>query len=547
MKLTFEDTKNRYVLICNYGERDIAKNAGFQWDKTDRKWVTPDLYIARQLFDYADPRTKDRILKYRDIALATIEQSKAVAAKADLPRPKDFDYLPYQVAGIRFMLEREGVLLGDEMGLGKTIQIIGLLNALSAPTLDGKKPILSSALIVCPASLKLNWLKELKRWLVSRLTYAVADSKFFPRSDIVIINYDILGKWLERIQSRNWDLVAADEAHYVKNPDALRSKNFYAIQGARRVLATGTPIVNRPKELFPLVHYLDPEKFPEFMPFAIRYCGAVRNGSGWNTSGASNLDELQVRLRGSIMIRRMKKEVLTELPPKTRQIIELPAPDKIKHLLKQENEQYQNKAGYLEACKAAMQNAREANDTAAYQKALEDFRKTSGLILSGIAELRKAVAIAKVPYVVEHLKEAMEEGNKVVCFAHHHEVMDAIRAHFPSSVKFSGQQSATEKNAAVERFQTDERCKLFVGGILAAGVGITLTASSHVVFAELDWVPGNLTQAEDRCHRIGQKDNVLVQHLVLEGSLDFYIAEKVIAKQKIIDAAMNNQPEKEAA
>ena len=547
MKLTFEETKNRYVLICNYGERDIAKNAGFQWDKTDRKWVTPDLYIARQLFDYADPRTKDRILKYRDIALATIEQSKAVAAKADLPRPKDCDYLPYQVAGIRFMLEREGVLLGDEMGLGKTIQIIGLLNALSAPTLDGKKPILSSALIVCPASLKLNWLKELKRWLVSRLTYAVADSKFFPRSDIVIINYDILGKWLQRIQSRNWDLVAADEAHYVKNPDALRSKNFYAIQGARRVLATGTPIVNRPKELFPLVHYLDPEKFPEFMPFAIRYCGAVRNGSGWNTSGASNLDELQVRLRGSIMIRRMKKEVLTELPPKTRQIIELPAPDKIKHLLKQENEQYQNKAGYLEACKAAMQNAREANDTAAYQKALEDFRKTSGLILSGIAELRKAVALAKVPYVVEHLKEAMEEGNKVVCFAHHHEVMDAIRAHFPNSVKFSGQQSATEKNAAVERFQTDERCKLFVGGILAAGVGITLTASSHVVFAELDWVPGNLTQAEDRCHRIGQKDNVLVQHLVLEGSLDFYIAEKVIAKQKVIDAAMNNQPEKEAA
>jgi hypothetical protein len=153
-------------------------------------------------------------------------------------------------------------------------------------------------------------------------------------------------------------------------------------------------------------------------------------------------------------------------------------------------------------------------------------------------------ALAKVPAVVSHLESLLEAGEKVVCFAHHRDVIAQIMEAIPQSVCLTGGMEIEERQAAVDRFQTDDDCRLFVGSITAAGVGITLTASSSVVFAELDWVPGNISQAEDRCHRIGQTESVLVQHIVLEDSLDAKLAQTIVSKQRVIDQALDVEPPK---
>lgn len=562
--LSYDTHRKRWVFVCDYANRHMAKDQGFWWDKESKEWFTTDPFMAMKLIHYADEVTRSKLAKYWNFAAGNFQESQLASGTMRevpdshvIPAPKGMTYKDYQRIGIEFIVRNDercqNTLLGDDMGLGKTIQVIGAINFLS-DALAGRK--LGKVLIVCPASLKLNWGRELKKWLVGPLTWGIVDPKYFPRNrDITIINYDILEKWMPVIQGMKLGLLVADEAHYLKNPGTKRSQLFYAIKAERRVYATGTPIVNRPKELFPLVHSLDVDQFPKFVPFGIRYCNGHKLGNSWDFTGASNLEELQARLRATIMIRRLKNDVLKELPPKTRNIIELPAPRGVTELLKKELEAYNEKEPQLEALKARVAEAKSANDTAAYAQAVEQFREASGKIMGDISTLRKEVAMKKVPLVIEYL-ESLWKGDpdrKIVLWCHHHDVMDAFLERFKNfntqgvgtskvaryAKKFSGQQTLKERDEIVQQFQHDPGCLLFIGQTNAGGVGITLTASAHAIFAELDWVPGNITQAEDRCHRIGQHDNVLVEHLVLEGSLDCRIAQRIVEKQLVIDAAMN--------
>jgi SWI/SNF-related matrix-associated actin-dependent regulator 1 of chromatin subfamily A len=182
--------------------------------------------------------------------------------------------------------------------------------------------------------------------------------------------------------------------------------------------------------------------------------------------------------------------------------------------------------------------ARESQAYADYEPA--SFLGKPQPAIGEISVTRKRIALAKVKFAVEHIKELLNEQEKVVVFAHHHEVIDALEEEFKEiAVRIDGRVSLDERQRAVDRFQTDVSCRVFIGGIQAAGVGLTLTAASTVVFVELDWVPGNISQAEDRCHRIGQKESVLVQHLILEGSLDERVVGVLIGKQEIIDKALD--------
>jgi hypothetical protein len=277
---------------------------------------------------------------------------------------------------------------------------------------------------------------------------------------------------------------------------------------------------------------------------ASKNCGAHHNGFGWEFNGASHLDELQDKLRSTIMVRRLKKDVLTELPPKRRQVIEFPATPAMAHLVKQEMEVYEG----VDELEAEVELAAASDDPNAYEDAVKKLRKGQQARFEGLSELRRATAEAKIPLCVEHLEEAVEESGKVVVFAHHKTVVRAIAEKFgDAAVSLVGDTPMQERQDAVDRFQKDPECKLFIGSIMAAGVGITLTAAAHVVFCELDWVPGNVSQAEDRCHRIGQKDSVLVQHLVLEGSLDATIARRIISKQDVIDKALDVVAAKKSA
>lgn len=553
-----EPVKGLFALISDYEDRAIPKDAGFRWHPADhcgrrgcpackgklgRVWWTDDILKALEVTEYAPAELRasiedrsgpaadarravrleaERIAEIRNAARrVTLAASQAHDADIDVPCPEGRSYLPYQRAAIAFGLSRENVLFADEMGLGKTVEALGVINADEGA---------ARVLIVCPASLKLNWARECERWLVDRGPIGIAGKEFPFDANVVVINYDILGKWKDEL-SHEWDILVADECHYVKNKDAKRSKNLFAIEAKRRLFLTGTPILNRPAELWPIVSSLAPDTFDDFWKFARRHCSPRKNRFGWEFNGATRLDELHEDLRGSIMVRRTKAEVLPDLPPKRRQIIEL-ASDHIADLIEVEASAWREHQDRLNELRAASrETGREP--TKAEMTAM---REGLNLAFSELAKLRQSTAIAKAPLVVEHVQSVLENVDKVVLFAHHRAVVNALAEPFgDAAVTLKGDDGAEARQAAVDRFQEAPRCRLFVGSITAAGFGLTLTASLHVVFAELDWVPAHMTQAEDRTHRIGQKNSVLVQHLVLQDSLDARMVRTFIKKQRVID------------
>jgi SNF2 family DNA or RNA helicase len=451
-----------------------------------------------------------------------------------------------------------GVLIADEMGLGKTIQAIGIINAV---------PAIKRVLIICPASLKLNWAKEIKKWRTRTLAISIINGggETLPRGEgIVIINYDVLSKHAAALglklvdskyevaaNARPFDLLVADEAHYGKNEKAMRSKILHAIPAKRRMYLTGTPILNRPVEIFPLISALDPQRWNKksFFSFAKKYCDAQQIQAGhrlvWDFSGASNLPELQEVLRESVMVRRLKKDVLTELPPKRRAIVELEADSSIKAIAARESAKWLAQKVIIDAAREARDMAALLDDKAAYAEAVANLRDAATAAFTEMSQVRHDCAVAKAPLAVKFLIEQLEgSAEKIVVFAHHRDVIqiakEQLSAYHPVVVQ--GGVSSENKQAAVERFMTDPSCRVFLGNIQAAGVGLTLTVASHVIFMELDWVPANVSQAEDRVHRIGQSNSVLVQHLVIEDSLDAKMAQTIISKQKIADAALDTRP-----
>ena len=442
----------------------------------------------------------------------SVDMSKATSGSSkNLLCPPNLEYLPYQKAGIEYALGRKSVLLADEMGLGKTIQAIGVIN---------QKPEVKSVIIVAPKTLLLNWKNECNKWLVNKqLTIAVVH-KEYTDADIIITNYESLQKF-EKQLDRKFDVVILDEAHYIKNEKRIRSKAAKKLQAKMiQMRLTGTPILNRPVELWNIVNDLDPKNFGNFWKFAQRYCNAHRGEFGWDFKGASNLEELQMRLRETVMVRRLKCEVLKDLPAKIRQAVEI-------EVTKEQT----------------VMIAKEAELKIKYQMLFEpaDFAELS--------ILKHKLGISKVPSVVEFVKEGLDsdETKKVFIPAHHKDVVRLLEEQLKQYgvVTLTGDTKEADRQVNVDKFQSDPTTRVFIGTIKAAGFGITLTAANWVVFAEMDEVPGNMNQAEDRCHRIGQKDSVLVQHLVLEGSYDSKNINSLFEKQQIIDKALDIEKEQE--
>jgi SWI/SNF-related matrix-associated actin-dependent regulator 1 of chromatin subfamily A len=536
----------------------LPRAAGFQWDRSVTRWHHGDALAALKLRDYADEGTQAKLDAAAEVARVaadikahsaaeSVMASRATDAAIALPIAEGRAFLPYQRAGIAFALARPNVLIGDDMGLGKTLETIGVINA------DQE---LRKILIVCPASLSRNWVREFGMFGSRPLTIGIATMKAVPATDIVVCTYDVFSRSTEAsklILATTWDCLVLDEAHYCKNRDAKRT---HVILGGgrrgtgdyrpgiqvtkRRLYLTGTPIGNRPIELWPLSHSLAPAEFGNMMDYAKRYCDATCGRFGWDFSGSSNLDELQDKLRGLFMLRRLKKDVLAELPAKRRQIIELPADTPaLRAVLKLEMETGKRNESDMKRLRAAVTAA--SDDPAAYEAAVAALRKGEQIAFSEISKVRHQTAIAKAPVVAAHVREAVEAGGKIIVFAHHQDVVDHLCAALADLgvVSVTGGTPPAKRQEAVDRFQTDDAVRVFVGNIQAAGVGITLTASAHVIFAELDWVPGNVSQAEDRAHRLGQLCSVLVQHLVLEGSIDCKMAATLTEKQKVLDAALD--------
>ena len=534
----------------SYETKDLVKLLGFRFDPARKLWWTDRPEIAAKVGGDTSAIVAqinaDREAQHQRDA-AAIVASRATDAAIDIPAPEGCAYDPYQRAGIAYCMNRAGALVGDEMGLGKTIEAIGVINA---------DPSIKSVLVICPATPKLNWLKELRKWLVRPMSVRIADGHAFARADIVIVNYEQLKKYRAEIDGREWDVLIVDEAHYLKTKKAQRTalvlgkwdkdeaKRVEPIKARRRIFLTGTPFLNRPIELWPLVHALDPQGLGKsWRNFAVRYCAGHQTNYGWDVTGASNLDELQAKLRASIMIRRLKKDVLTELPAKRRQIIVLePEGREAIAAVKRENKAEAASEARLERLRTVVELSKASEDPADYRRAVEALQEASAVAFTEISKVRHEVAVAKIPQVIEHLEDCIENGGKTIVMVWHHDVANAIAAHFgAASVMVTGEVSVAARMPLVDRFQNDPSCTLFIGSIKAAGVAITLTASSTVVFAELDVVPGNMTQAEDRAHRRGQSESVLVQHIVLDGSYDQRAAEILVEKQRNLDAALDDQ------
>jgi SWI/SNF-related matrix-associated actin-dependent regulator 1 of chromatin subfamily A len=497
----------------SYETKDFVKSLGFWFDGDRKVWYTKDPLVAAKL----SPDGANNVTKQ-------IEASQATDSDIDIPVPAGLAYFPFQKAGIAYAMQRPNTLIADEMGLGKTIQAIGVINT---------DPSISTVLVVCPATLKLNWQNELNKWLVRKMSVGIVGNDV-PETNIVIINFDILVKWHEVLTSRVWDLLIIDESHKVKNEKAKRTQHLLGdakngiapIEAHRKLFLTGTPIVNRPRELWTLLHAIDPQGMGRnFFGYAKRYCNATKGEYGWDFNGASNLSELQMKLRASFMVRRLKQDVLAELPPKRRQIVVLtPSGAAVKAVAREQE----------------MFDRLYKTDKDQYARVAQELIDNQEIAFTEMSEVRHATAVAKIPYVIDFLNDVLDDNdNKVVVMLHHHDVAHAIADAFPGSAIVTGETPVNKRQAEVERFQNDPACRMFIGSIHAAGVGITLTAASHVVFAELDWVPGNVSQAEDRCHRIGQRDSVLVQHLVFDNSVDSRMAGIIVAKQAVIDSALD--------
>lgn len=544
--MILEKSNNKYTLVSDYNERFIIKQAGFVWNSASKKWETDSPVIAASFAEYAEDEIKMYLLNVRKQANETYANTATEKPIEQFYEPDGYSLYPFQKEGIRWLSRRQsGSLLADSMGLGKTLQAIGVINQLDD---------ILRALIICPASLRINWLRELDRWLkVPRKISIVNTRTGWPEmADIIIINYDILHRFISELRQDTWDLLILDEAHYCRNPKTKRTQHVFGkkwrysrkreweltpIPAKRKIYITGTPIVNRPVDLWPLVHSLDPVNFSSYDRFTHRYCGARRGRWGWDVSGATNLEELQKLLKSTIMLRRRKDEVLTELPPKVIQVIELPEDGKGK-IIEAERKAFMKYESSLSELVVSSELAKTFDTEDEYQEAVSRLKSGINLAFSQLSTERQRVALAKVPIVLEYL-EGIDE--KVVVFCHHRSVIELLLKHLSKqAVSIYGETPLKERQSAIDKFQSDPSIKYFLGSIQSAGVGITLTAARIAIFVEQDWTPSNMEQASDRLHRIGQSDTVLIQHLVFNNSVDAKIAHTLVAKQEVISQSLDS-------
>lgn len=500
--------------------------------------------------------TRWRALNPTELAAlnAEIAASLSISADIDVPVPRGLAYLGYQKAGIAYAFRRPNTLIADEMGLGKTVQLIGLIN------LD---PSIKKVLIICPASLRINWRRELNRWLAREMTIGIADTKSWPGDAITVIGYEGAVKSIDKIGAAKWDLVAFDEGHYLKNPSSARTKalfgywdnsakiNVGGIDARRKVILTGTPFENRTIELFGLINYLAPHEFPSRFSYAKRYCNAHQKKIGWDRakkkdilawdfSGSSQLDELQQRLRAICLVRRKKSDVLKDLPPKRRCVVELMV-DGAGDVVAREKDAFREYEARLADMGKGDDGGREG--AAEYKKTIAELGAKSEATKVDLFKARHETARLKLPAVVSYLEDIAETDplHKVIVFCHHRDIAESCAAPFKErAVLFMGGMGDDHRDRCVQSFQRDANVQFFVVTLDAGATGLTLTASAHVIFAEFPWDPAKLGQAEDRAHRIGQRESVLVEHLVLAGSIDVQMVQDIIEKQGKLDQVLDN-------
>lgn len=417
--------------------------------------------------------------------------------------------MPFQAKGVAFIERNHGrALLGDDMGLGKTYQAIGWMML---------HPEVRPVIVVCPASLKYNWQREF--WIHAGVKADVLEGKqtYDLTSKIVIINYDILAAWKMPLIKLRPRLLIIDECHYTKTSNIKRTRvcKSLASRCCHMLALSGTPILNRPIEFYSTLNMLDPEEWGSKLKFGFRYCGPKRGfaGHGWDFSGASNLEELHEKIR-RIMIRRLKVDVLTDLPPKRRTYIPIQG----------------DLTEYHRVEEAFIDWLLEKKGEAAAARAL----RAEALVKLG--HLKRVAAESILEQSFEWIDYFLATtSQKLVVFSIHRALQTALRDKYTNAAVIDGTVgSAKERQLQADRFQTDPKCRLMLGGLRPAGVGWTFTAASTTLFLEIGWTPGEHDQAEDRVNRIGQSASAVnAYYLIPRRTIVEKTVELIEAKRKV--------------
>lgn len=436
--------------------------------------------------------------------------------------------LEHQKSGIKFLLSRTGAILADDMGLGKSLQSV-----ISAIECGAKK-----ILIVCPSSAKINWQREINYFQEEDIT--IISGSRWSHAKFTIINFDILKNFhtlkddkndgmppIRDLVNAKFDLCIIDEAHNLRNHKSIRGAIMTELcvdYGIEKVwLLSGTPVANRPMDFYNLLKLIKSPLVDNWKFYVQRYCEGkqitqtLKNKKKrkiWLTNGASNLDELSIKTR-NLLLRRMKDEVL-DMPDKIR------VPNYFKMSSKQQLE---------------------------YDSLWEDYLierkklKKKGTIQRDLVELgllRKYIAMETIPETIALVDEVIEQGHKVIIFTCFTDELHALAEHYGNNcVIHYGELNEKEKQKSVDKFQMEGGPMVFIGNIISAGVAITLTRSTYVVFNSFDWVPGNSEQAEDRSYRLGQKNNVTVYYNLFEDTIVSKMWHTLNRKKSIINQIMS--------
>ena len=490
---------------------EIKNIPGRKYDPNEKGWNIPDQFLpmaANMIQDYY-PNIADIVRDFSTLTnpkpdvgnlntakdIDELDQRYSQEAVQDVKDRLQTPYAlyAYQEIAVAFLESRvrtsKGALIGDQPGLGKTIETLAwlLLN-------PSKRPVL----IITQATIKRNWYREIEKWMPGTKIQMLDQGKDIldKDADIVLINYDLI--WRKKIEEqllkRKFPVVVYDEVTSIKESSAKRTKSAKKLgrKAEFNIGLSGTPILNRPIEFYNILNLIDPKQFSSHFQFGMRYCNGYHNGFGYVFKGSSRVDELREQIR-PLMIRRLKSDVLDELPAKSRRTIFIDMPGK-----------------YYQDYVAAENNLVET----------------------------------KAEEAQEIIKNFVDAGEKLVVFAHHHDVMDLIDDYLTkdkiSHVAVDGRTAGPARQIAIDKFQTDPDCMVFVAST-AMGMGITLTAASNALFVERQWTPGIEEQMEDRLHRIGQTNAVLAHYMLIEGSLDEKMDKLVDNKRVVLDEVLDGE------
>lgn len=509
--------------------------------KVARKWVDMDPYFAKKMandngmIDIPEQIWVEKLLvekeksyhiwgKFKETdVLKEMWVPKGALIKTHTIKDVKIDYekyshrppLGHQKEAIEKLVGSKRFILADDMGLGKTTSTI--IAALETGV--------SKILIICPASLKINWQREIENY-TDRSVFIAEGKNFSTEHDFVIVNYDILKNFYDLkdkenslISQANFELIILDEAHYISNAQAQRTKlvNSFVKKVNYLWLLTGTPMTNRPMNYYNLLNLIESPVAQNWLAYAIRYCQGYQFTAGtrkvWNVTGASNLEELRDRTSRQVL-RRLKTEVL-DLPEKIITPIYMRLKSKLYEGLMGEYYEWYDK------------NPNESSSLTVQ--------------FSKLMKVRQVISDEKIKNTIEIAENILEQGKKVIIFTNFTDSLNKITEHFgKSAVKLDGSTTKPARQYAVDQFQENEKIKVFVGNVKAAGVGITLTAAEAVIFNDLSFVPGDMSQAEDRAYRYGQKNSVSVYYPIFENTIEGIIYDMVNNKKQNIETVMGD-------